>query len=288
MNIEIGKVYKQRYRNTPNAFIGKDKAGRTIKGHGIHRPSIVFYSDDKVFYLSAKTVSDDNYEDSRNDPFNLVFEDKDLYGEDRKIAINCSVINVIDRKLFESLYIPDHPKNNYPTSVEQYNDIMITLFVLKDKIKYFEVDYIDQESKEPVWKSKSQTQASKDESEMIIKGYHHLITKTNIIPEILFNHPDHFYEVVKNCFYIEKYGVRDKLDEYLYTKSSMFNVDWEEITNEARQKIIQMQNQRQEEIEEKFKQQELAKQQKHNNWLEKHKSKKTITNSTRISNSSSR
>ncbi|MBY7705230.1 hypothetical protein JIY74_34395 [Vibrio harveyi] len=149
MKIEIGKVYKQRYKNL-HFPIAKNKNDTLIDDHGYNRPYIVFFSDKKVFYLSAKTVNEHNFDKTDQDPFNLVFEDKDLYGEDRKIAINCSVVNVMDRKLFESLYIPDHPKNNYPTSVEQYNDIMITLFALKDKIKYFEVDHIDQKTHFPI------------------------------------------------------------------------------------------------------------------------------------------
>nr|WP_307909986.1 hypothetical protein [Mycoplasmopsis bovis] len=112
----IGKVYKQR--NKENKFpITKDRLGDDIFGHGINRPYLIFYSDDKVYYLSAKSVSDKNRKNTEDDKGNLILK-TDLYGNDKEIAINCSVINVMDRKLFESLYVEDSEWNNVQTSAD--------------------------------------------------------------------------------------------------------------------------------------------------------------------------
>ncbi|WP_075276611.1 Mbov_0400 family ICE element protein, partial [Mycoplasmopsis bovis] len=134
----IGKVYKQR--NKENKFpIAKDRLGDDIFGHGINRPYLIFYSDDKVYYLSAKSVSDKNRKNTEDDKGNLILK-TDLYGNDKEIAINCSVINVMDRKLFESLYIEDSEWNNVQTSAIIYDNVMQKLYENLNDIQYFEID----------------------------------------------------------------------------------------------------------------------------------------------------
>ncbi len=115
--INLAKVYKQIEIKENKFPIAKDRLGDDIFGHGINRPYLIFYSDDKVYYLSAKSVSDKNRKNTEDDKGNLILK-TDLYGNDKEIAINCSVINVMDRKLFESLYVEDSEWNNVQTSAD--------------------------------------------------------------------------------------------------------------------------------------------------------------------------
>ncbi|QIN42196.1 hypothetical protein FOY62_01010 [Mycoplasma capricolum subsp. capripneumoniae] len=150
-NIEIGIVCKERYKEF-SFPIAKNKNGSLIERHGNNRPYIIFFSDEKVFYLSAKTILDSNRKTTTGDKTNVIFK-KDLYGNDREIAVNCSVINVMDRELFDSLYIKDSSFNNFQTDIEHYNKIMKKLFDVFNEIKYFEVDHIDEKTNQPIWKS---------------------------------------------------------------------------------------------------------------------------------------
>ncbi|UWD34757.1 hypothetical protein NX779_02995 [Mycoplasma cottewii] len=218
----IGKIYKQRYKNN-KIPIARNKDGSIIMGNGIHRPFIVFFSDDKVYYLATKTVKVKNKRKTSTDPQNLTLE-TDLYGkDDRTISVNCSVINVMERKLFESLYILDDERNDFQTDPDTYNKIMKHLFKHKDDLSISEFDYFDFENKEPIFKTDEIANRNRQEVEMIIVGYNHLINETHIIPELILDKPDHFYEVVKECFYVSKYGAQDELSEAYYKKNSKFD-----------------------------------------------------------------
>ncbi|WFQ93860.1 integrative conjugal element protein [Mycoplasma feriruminatoris] len=149
-DIQIAKVYEKRYKEF-SFPIAKDKNGNLIDNHGHNRPYVIFFSHNKVFYLSAKTILNNNRKSTSADKTNVIFK-KDLYGKDREIAVNCSVINIMDRELFESLYIKDNILNNFQTDIEHYNIIMKKLFDVFDEIKYFEVDYI--ENGKVSWKKK--------------------------------------------------------------------------------------------------------------------------------------
>ncbi|WP_416371628.1 Mbov_0400 family ICE element protein [Mycoplasma capricolum] len=190
--------------------MAKNKNGSLIERHGNNRPYIIFFSDEKVFYLSAKTILDSNRKTTTGDKTNVIFK-KDLYGNDREIAVNCSVINVMDRELFDSLYIKDSSFNNFQTDIEHYNKIMKKLFDVFNEIKYFEVDHIDEKTNQPIWKSDNEAIKNKKECEMVIKGYHYLIRDNKISPEIILDKPEHFFEVTKEYFNILKIHLLMKL-----------------------------------------------------------------------------
>ncbi|WP_235750754.1 Mbov_0400 family ICE element protein, partial [Mycoplasmopsis agalactiae] len=163
----IGRVYKQR--NKENRLpIAKNRNGDEIDAHGANRPFLIFYSDDKVYYLSAKSITDKNRELTAQDKGNLVLQN-DLYGNDKEIAINCSVINVMDRNLFESLFEKDNELNNYLTSPSIYNSVMEKLYENLDDIQYFEVDSFV--SDRTIWKTRDIGLLNKDTCEKIINTY---------------------------------------------------------------------------------------------------------------------
>ncbi|MBT1422889.1 hypothetical protein FCN00_00770 [Mycoplasma bovis] len=185
----IGKVYKQR--NKENKFpIAKDRLGDDIFGHGINRPYLIFYSDDKVYYLSAKSVSDKNRKNTEDDKGNLILK-TDLYGNDKEIAINCSVINVMDRKLFESLYIEDSEWNNVQTSAIIYDNVMQKLYENLNDIQYFEIDsFSDTQTN---WKFRDEGLKNKKVCEAIIKNYCIYFSK-QLSDEITNNMNDLFFK----------------------------------------------------------------------------------------------
>ncbi|MBT1386589.1 hypothetical protein FCM52_01670 [Mycoplasma bovis] len=185
----IGKVYKQR--NKENKFpIAKDRLGDDIFGHGINRPYLIFYSDDKVYYLSAKSVSDKNRKNTEDDKGNLILK-TDLYGNDKEIAINCSVINVMDRKLFESLYVEDSEWNNVQTSADIYDKVMHKLYENLNDIQYFEIDsFSDTQTN---WKFRDEGLKNKKVCEAIIKNYCIYFSK-QLSDEITNNMNDLFFK----------------------------------------------------------------------------------------------
>ncbi|CEA11602.1 hypothetical protein FOY74_01020 [Mycoplasma capricolum subsp. capripneumoniae] len=147
--------------------------------------------------MSAKTILDSNRKTTTGNKTNVIFK-KDLYGNDREIAVNCSVINVMDRELFDSLYIKDSSFNNFQTDIEHYNKIMKKLFDVFNEIKYFEVDHIDEKTNQPIWKSDNEAIKNKKECEMVIKEYHYLIRDNKISPKIILDKPEHFLKLLKN------------------------------------------------------------------------------------------
>ncbi|MFZ8186744.1 Mbov_0400 family ICE element protein [Mycoplasmopsis bovis] len=185
----IGKVYKQR--NKENKFpIAKDRLGDDIFGHGINRPYLIFYSDDKVYYLSAKSVSDKNRKNTEDDKGNLILK-TDLYGNDKEIAINCSVINVMDRKLFESLYVEDSEWNNVQTSADIYDKVMHKLYENLNDIQYFEIDsFSDTQTN---WKFRDEGLKNKKVCVAIIKNYCIYFSK-QLSDQIINNMKDLFFK----------------------------------------------------------------------------------------------
>ncbi|CAL59085.1 hypothetical protein E5287_01815 [Mycoplasmopsis agalactiae] len=196
----IGKVYKQR--NKENKLpIAKSKFGDDIISHGVNRPYLIFYSDNKVYYLSAKSVSDKNRKATEDDKGNLILK-TDLYGDDKEIAVDCSVINVMDRKLFESLYVEDSEWNNVQTSAAIYDKVMQKIYENINRIGYFEVAGFSET--ETLWKNNDEALKNKKVYEAIIKKYCEYYSKqlsdeiTNNMNDLFFNSLERKY---KNIIY---------------------------------------------------------------------------------------
>ncbi|WP_331838277.1 Mbov_0400 family ICE element protein [Mycoplasmopsis agalactiae] len=196
----IGKVYKQR--NKENKLpIAKSKFGDDIISHGVNRPYLIFYSDNKVYYLSAKSVSDKNRKATEDDKGNLILK-TDLYGDDKEIAVDCFVINVMDRKLFESLYVEDSEWNNVQTSAAIYDKVMQKVYENINRIGYFEVAGFSET--ETLWKNNDEALKNKKVYEAIIKKYCEYYSKqlsdeiTNNMNDLFFNSLERKY---KNIIY---------------------------------------------------------------------------------------
>ncbi|QVK06992.1 Mbov_0400 family ICE element protein [Mycoplasma mycoides] len=225
MGIEAGKIYKNRNQEY-DFFIAKDKDDELIKGHGINRPFIIFYSDDKVYYLSAKSISKKNRKKTLADKFNVVFK-TDLYGEDKEVAINCSVINIMDRKLFESLYVKDDDMNNFQTTPWHYDKIMGTLYRYFDEITYAEASHIDNDTQQLVWKSTLESKLNKLDCLKVIKGYNYLLFESDISRKELLDKPDKFFSLVTSFYERVKFETQEDFDEYVITHQEMESIKYE-------------------------------------------------------------
>ncbi|WFQ90574.1 Mbov_0400 family ICE element protein [Mycoplasma feriruminatoris] len=202
----IGIAYK--FRNENNKLpISKDYYGKfiTTVHSKLHRPHIVIFSNKKAYYLSVKTLKDNkNLKQTLYDTKNLIIKNKNVYSNKLKYpkvgnAINCSAINVMDIELFQSLFEPNRPKNNYQIKPQLYDLIMNTLFlnIMNDNVKFFEIDKFDFEYEKTIWKQEIIAIQNKKICSDIIISY-------NNIPEQdkskLLHKPTLFYQLVKEKY----------------------------------------------------------------------------------------
>ncbi|PZV99896.1 Mbov_0400 family ICE element protein [Metamycoplasma auris] len=189
----IGRVYKQRKEDS-KLPIAKNRYGDDIIGHGINRPFLIFYSDDKVFYLSAKSITDKNINQTLNDRNNLIL-DVDFYGNNKKISIDCSVINVMDKELFEDNFKEDSELNDYLTSPQTYNTVMGKLFSNLRNISYYEIDCFG--INKTYWKPQSEAIKNKDICEEIIITYKDIRWKYR---DLIYKDENKFYLLIEEEF----------------------------------------------------------------------------------------
>ncbi|MCR8966901.1 Mbov_0400 family ICE element protein, partial [Mycoplasma zalophidermidis] len=130
-------------------------------------PLVVFYTDDKVYYLTAKTWR------------NQIPQDKDLdvYFKNGSIdhgrgeIINCSSINIMNRKEFESIFEPMKYPNGESISSDKYAEIINKLNEnIQDGNIAFNECYLSKDRNNKIivdWKDKVNTSEIKDLKENI-------------------------------------------------------------------------------------------------------------------------
>ncbi|QVK06293.1 Mbov_0400 family ICE element protein [Mycoplasma mycoides] len=142
----FGTVF--RFRNLDNTLpIARDRYFEPIdtSGNKLHRPYVVFYSDDKVYYLTVKTLKRENEASVyRNQDTNVILLNKTVYNQPVKgktlgNVIDCSSVNIMDRKLFEQLFEKDSFKNNYQLAPWIYDQVMNKLYENKNNLVFHEV-----------------------------------------------------------------------------------------------------------------------------------------------------
>ncbi|MBY7703620.1 hypothetical protein JIY74_25425 [Vibrio harveyi] len=152
-----GKIYK--FRNKNNKLpIAKDKFSKEIstKEKKLHRPLVVFHSDEKFYYLSVKTLTKNNLSSVENDEDNnVIIYENNIYN--KKVTpkslgnvINCSTINIMNSKMFLELFELDNRKNNFQISFEIYHQIMNKLYENKNNLIYHEVQCFDFENNKTI------------------------------------------------------------------------------------------------------------------------------------------
>ncbi|WP_420329210.1 Mbov_0400 family ICE element protein, partial [Mycoplasmopsis agalactiae] len=88
----FGKLFKVRSNKNdlPIAINSDAKIIDTFKKGKIHRPYVVFYSNDYVYYLSVKSITKKNQYKTTNDDRNVIVPNRNIYGKEVEIgnAIN--------------------------------------------------------------------------------------------------------------------------------------------------------------------------------------------------------
>lgn len=177
----IGKIFKVRTKNN-SLPIAKNKYHKiiSISDQKLNRPYVVLFSNEKVYFLSIKTVKKENIKSTYIDKENVLIP-TGIYDDNHFGAINTSTINVMDRKMFESLYEIDNKWNDYQLSIETYNRVMERLYINRDNLIYQEVDHFDLDNLKTIWKSNEEAIENGKYCKQLIITYHHLEWDEDIV-----------------------------------------------------------------------------------------------------------
>lgn len=209
----IGKIFKQRIKSNPLS-IAKNKNWNIILSnvHKINRPYVILFSNEKVYFLSVKTVKKHNINSTFKDKENVLVPNG-IYDDNHFSAIDTSTINVMDKKLFESLYEIDNVWNDYQLSVETYNRVMERLYINRDSLIYHEIDHFDLDNFKTIWKSNEDAIKNKTYCRQLIITYHHLEWNEDMVK--FRDNPQFYYQ-----------NLEDKYQE-----------TWDEFLSKTKQKI---------------------------------------------------
>ena len=209
----VGKIFKIRVKNN-SLPIAKNKYHKiiSISDQKLHRPYVVLFSNEKVYFLSIKTVKKENIKSTYIDKENVLIP-TGIYDDDHFGAINTSTINVMDRKMFESLYEVDNKWNDYQLSIETYNRVMERLYINKDNLIYHEVNNINIIEDKITWKSNEEAIENRKYCKQLIITYHHLEWDEDIVK--FRDNPQFYYQ-----------NLEDKYQE-----------TWDELLSKTKQKI---------------------------------------------------
>ncbi|CAL59035.1 hypothetical protein MBOVJF4428_00293 [Mycoplasmopsis agalactiae] len=206
--IMFGKIYKVRNNknNLPIAINKNENTIGTIKNYKLNRPYVVFYSNDKVYFLPVKTIRNSNKKSTNVDKKNIIIPNINIYGNEAPIgnAINCSVINVMDRELFESLFEKDSKWNNVDLDNEIYYEVMTKLLALvhSNNVKFSQVIGFTKTKTEFI-KDKKMNQQIKDDALNFINTYTKLLyTPIYFIDKELSKLPDIYLELRKHFIFL--------------------------------------------------------------------------------------
>ncbi|QVJ96689.1 integrative conjugal element protein [Mycoplasma mycoides subsp. capri] len=239
----IGTLFK--FRNLDNTLpIARDRFSRLIETsyYKLHRPYVVFYSDDKVYYLSVKTLKKGNEASIyRNQDKNVILLNKTVYDEPVKgeaigNVIDCSVVNIMDRKLFEQLYQEDEYYNNYQLAPWIYDEVMNKLYENKDNLIVHQFKAFDFENNKTLWYETTKSndkQNSNDNNKWLVRAKkvittvietYHSISRDEI--EKRLNNQDEYVKYISPIYYNELedvynfFEIDDKWEEYQRSNSN--------------------------------------------------------------------
>ena len=194
----IGKIFKVRTKNN-SLPIAKNKYHKiiSISDQKLNRPYVVLFSNEKVYFLSIKTVKKENIKSTYIDKENVLIP-TGIYDDNHFGAINTSTINVMDRKMFESLYEIDNKWNDYQLSIDTYNRVMERLYINRDNLIYQEVDYFDLDNLKTIWKSNEEAIENGKYCKQLIITYHHLEWNEDVVK--FRNNPQFYYQNLEDKY----------------------------------------------------------------------------------------
>lgn len=218
----IGKIFKVRTKNN-SLPIAKNKYHKiiSISDQKLNRPYVVLFSNEKVYFLSIKTVKKENIKSTYIDKENVLIP-TGIYDDNHFGAINTSTINVMDRKMFESLYEIDNKWNDYQLSIETYNRVMERLYINRDNLIYQEVDRFDLDNLKTIWKSNEEAIENGKYCKQLIITYHHLEWDEDIVK--FRDNPRFYYQNLEDEYqenwdeFLSKTKQRIKDEKYINIK----------------------------------------------------------------------
>ena len=218
----IGKIFKVRTKNN-SLPIAKNKYHKiiSISDQKLNRPYVVLFSNEKVYFLSIKTVKKENIKSTYIDKENVLIP-TGIYDDNHFGAINTSTINVMDRKMFESLYEIDNKWNDYQLSIETYNRVMERLYINRDNLIYQEVDHFDLYNLKTIWKSNEEAIENGKYCKQLIITYHHLEWDEDIVK--FRDNPRFYYQNLEDEYqenwdeFLSKTKQRIKDEKYINIK----------------------------------------------------------------------
>lgn len=218
----IGKIFKVRTKNN-SLPIAKNKYHKiiSISNQKLNRPYVVLFSNEKVYFLSIKTVKKENIKSTYIDKENVLIP-TGIYDDNHFGAINTSTINVMDRKMFESLYEIDNKWNDYQLLIKTYNRVMERLYINRDNLIYQEVDHFDLDNLKTIWKSNEEAIENGKYCKQLIITYHHLEWDEDIVK--FRDNPRFYYQNLEDEYqenwdeFLSKTKQRIKDEKYINIK----------------------------------------------------------------------
>lgn len=194
----IGKIFKVRTKNN-SLPIARNKYHKiiSISNQKLNRPYVVLFSNEKVYFLSVKTAKKENIKSTYIDKENVLIP-TGIYDDNHFGAINTSAINVMDRKMFESLYEIDNKWNDYQLSIETYNRVMERLYINRDNLIYHEVDRFDLDNSKTIWKPNEEAIENGKYCKQLIITYHHLEWDEDIVK--FRDNPQFYYQNLEDKY----------------------------------------------------------------------------------------
>ena len=237
----IGKIFKQRIKSNLLS-IAKNKRWNIILSsvHKINRPYVVLFSNEKVYFLSVKTVQKHNINSTFKDKENVLIPNG-IYDDNHFSSIDTSTINVMDKKLFDSLYEIDNVWNDYQLSVETYNRVMERLYINRDSLIYHEIDHFDLDNFKTIWKSNEDAIKNKTYCMQLIITYHHLEWNEDMVkfrdnPQFYYqNLEDKYQETWNELLTKTKQKLKDEKYQNMH-KEEQHSIDDNEKTNKESNK----------------------------------------------------
>lgn len=223
----IGKIFKTRTKNNSLPIArSKYKKIISISDQKLNRPYVILFSNENVYFLSVKTIKKENIESTYLDKEN-VFVPNGIYDDNHFGAIDTSTVNIMNRKLFESLYEIDNEWNDYQLSVETYNRVMERLYINRDNLIYHEVDHFNLNTSKTIWKSNNESLKNKTYCKQLIITYHHLEWNEDMVkfrdnPQIYYQNLEDKYQETWDEF-LSKTKQKIKYEKYENTQKQVQN-----------------------------------------------------------------
>ncbi|PZV97710.1 hypothetical protein BCF89_1361 [Metamycoplasma auris] len=206
----FGKLFKVRSskNDLPIAINYLGKTIPTVNILKLNRPYVVFYSNDYVYYLSVKSITKKNKYKTTSDDRNVIVPNRNIYGKEVEIgnAINCSVINVMERNLFESLFEVDNKWNDVELDAKIYKDVMSKLrytFSSK-KTKFYQVVGFDTYKTKFIKEKKIDSQIKTAAISFIDTYFELFYTPLTKIDETLSKLPNEYSSLKKHFMHLFK------------------------------------------------------------------------------------